>query len=62
MNYESQFGVNQLRTVEIFDVMGRRQRVESAEVENSLIIDISYLPTGVYYLRVGMETVKVVKQ
>jgi hypothetical protein len=47
--------------VQIFDVMGRMQRVESKTAENVITLDISHLPAGVYMLKAAGQTVKVVK-
>ena len=50
--------------VEIFDIFGRKQKAESRKQngEKEMGMDISHLPAGVYFLRIGGETVKVVKQ
>jgi len=49
--------------VEIFDIMGRKQKAEGRRQngEKEMVMDISHLPVGVYFLRVGGETVKVIK-
>ena len=46
---------------EIYDVLGRRQKAESRKGENTVIIDISHLASGVYYLKIDNKTVKVIK-
>jgi fibronectin type 3 domain-containing protein len=60
---------NQRAESGIYDIAGRKQKAESAKAEGrkqqadgEIVIDISHLPAGVYFMRVGMETVKVVKQ
>jgi len=49
--------------VEIFDVYGRKQKAEGRKqkAEMNMEIDISLLPAGVYFLRIGEQMVKVVK-
>ena len=55
--------------VEIYDITGRKvqsfgiSNSESKNVENTheTFIDISHFPKGVYFLRIGNQTVKVVK-
>ena len=50
--------------MEIYDVMERKQchahvmRHETGEI----VINIFHLPAGIYFLRIGNETAKVVKQ
>ena len=59
-NYE--LGINNeqltINNVEIFDVYGRKQKVESRKQN---VIDISNLPAGIYFLRVNEQTVKIIK-
>ena len=53
---------NENEICELFDVMGRNVRFFSLCVSSSeMTIDISRLPTGVYFLRIGNETVKIIK-
>ena len=47
--------------IEIYDMLGRIQKVGKSEIGKSEI-DISHLPTGIYFLRVAGGTVKVVKE
>lgn len=55
MNYELREG----SMVEIYDAYGKKQ----AQIKNPRAeIDISHLPTGIYFLNVDGKTVKVVKQ
>ena len=57
-SYELQMG-----DIVIFDVMGRNVGAGFARpATGEAIIDISHLPAGVYYLRIGGETAKVMKQ
>ena len=53
----------QVKNIEVFDVMGKKQRVESGKQN---VMDISDLPAGVYFLQIqtenGMVTRKVIKR
>ena len=63
-NYE--LGINNeqltINNVEIYDIYGRRQMAESRKQNGEMVINISNLAVGIYFLKVGNETVKVVKQ
>ena len=50
--------------IEIFDIYGRNiySFTRSLAHSSTTNIDISHLPAGIYFLRMGGETVKVVKQ
>ena len=54
-------------TIEIYDIFGRKQYFGYAQKSSHVSrvtrneIDISHLPAGIYFLRVGEETVKVIK-
>ena len=65
-NYESCPELNSGTNVEVFDIYGRKQQVESkrqnGEAAEEIVMDISNLAAGIYFLKVGNETVKVVKQ
>ena len=58
-----------INNVEIFDISGRfltpnpspKWRGESDGL-GEVVIDISHLPDGVYFLKIGNEMVRVVKQ
>jgi len=65
----------QVDEIEVYDILGRKQKVESRKGKfpsNSLegwqpqadgvVMDISHLPSGIYFVRVNNEVVKVVKQ
>ena len=56
-NYELRMG-----NVEIYDVTGRKQRAESRKGENEMVIDISNLPAGIYFVQIGKQTTKIVKE
>jgi hypothetical protein len=53
----------QISDIEIFDVFGRmlnaKYRMQNAKDE--VVMDISHLPNGIYFLRVEGKTVKIVK-
>jgi hypothetical protein len=52
-----------IENVEIFDVYGRTIRNFQLSIINSqLKIDVSHLPTGIYFLKAAGQTVKFVKQ
>jgi hypothetical protein len=60
-NYESAMG-----NIQIFDLMGRVQKVESKKTATEITLDISHLSSGVYFLKVetasGAITQKVIKE
>ena len=56
-NYELRDG-----GVELFDVMGKRQKVESNIQTEEATLNISHLPAGIYLLRIADKMVKVVKE
>ena len=51
--------------VEIFDIMGRKQKTESRKGEKEIVVNISELPAGVYFVKISTEsgilTKKVIK-
>jgi len=54
-----EIGIN---SIEIFDMMGKMQKVKSRkQEEGEIVIDISYLPAGVYFLQIGSRRAKIVK-
>jgi len=52
----------------VFDVFGRNvfstkaRKHEGTNLNDEIVLDISVLPAGIYFLRVGNEMVKVVKK
>jgi hypothetical protein len=56
-----------ITSVEVFDIYGRTQNAErrTQNAEGKIVLDISYLPTGNYFLRISTEktteTIKIVK-
>ena len=71
-NYELGIGTLSAVEVEIFDIYGRKLisdirlsdiRYPTSDIGKSEIeINIAHLPAGIYFLKVGNETVKIVKQ
>jgi len=53
-------GKFEIRDVEIFDVFGKIQRVESWKTEKA--IDISHLSTGLYFVKISTEAGEVVRK
>ena len=54
----------QVASVEVFDIYGRKQKIEyqiSDIGQSDIQINISHLLSGIYFLKVGNETVRVVK-
>jgi hypothetical protein len=52
-----------LSDITIYDMMGRMQKIGQSEIgQSEIVLDVSHLPTGIYFLRVGEKTVKFVKQ
>ncbi|MCL2311688.1 MAG: T9SS type A sorting domain-containing protein [Firmicutes bacterium] len=62
-NYELRMGDNWISDVEILDITGRRQKAESRmqNAEGELVIDISHLKSGIYFLVINNQTFKVIK-
>ena len=57
----------QVISVEVFDMMGKKQKSRKAEEQNGeMVLDVSDFPAGVYFLRIstekGVVTKKVIKQ
>jgi hypothetical protein len=48
--------------VEVFDVYGRKLVSQKSPISPETVINISHLAAGIYFLKIGGETVKVVKQ
>ena len=58
-NYE----LREIGVIEIFDISGRVVFTSSLSLLSpETALDISHLPAGVYFLKVGKEKVKVVKK
>jgi hypothetical protein len=57
-NYELRMG-----EPEIFDVMGRKQKVESGKqkTDDEIVIDISHLHSGIYFLKLNNQTFKIIR-
>ena len=54
-------GELRVESVEVFDMMGRKQHVEMRESDGGVLLNISHLPAGMYLVKVGQMTEKVVK-
>ena len=52
----------EMSEIQILDVFGRNISNLKPHVSNPITIDISHLPAGMYFLRIGSEIVKVIKQ
>lgn len=48
--------------VEIFDIYGRKQKAESKKIGSEILIDISHLSAGIYFLRIRTEQGDVVRK
>ena len=56
-----------LQDIAIFDVMGRmvytvKTRFIASPHDDTATLDISHLPTGIYFLKIDNQTVKIIKQ
>ena len=51
-----------IKNVEIFDVVGKKQQAESRKQNGEIIVDISHLSAGLYFLKVNNKTYKIIKQ
>ena len=58
---------NRISHIEIYDITGRNvfstkaRKRESTNENGEVVLDISVLPAGIYFLRVGSEMIKIVK-
>jgi len=50
-----------IKNVEIYDVVGKLQKFEIKKLDNTIIINISRLANGMYFLKIDRKTFKVVK-
>jgi hypothetical protein len=55
-NYELRMG-----NIEIYDVVGRLQQSKIVNLQSEIIIDISHLPAGMYFLYIDRKTIKIIK-
>jgi len=55
-------GALRVESVEIFDVMGKNVSRLTSHISHPISIDISYLPSGVYFLRIVTENEVVTKK
>ena len=49
-------GELRMKSIEVFDMMGRKQKAEGRKQNTEMLIDISHLPSGVYLLKIQTET------
>ena len=55
-------GELRITNVEIFDVYGKRHEgAKARKGEGEIVLNISHLPAGIYFLRIDGQTVKVIK-
>ncbi|MCL2246429.1 MAG: M20/M25/M40 family metallo-hydrolase [Lentimicrobiaceae bacterium] len=43
--------------VEVFDMMGKRQKAEGKRLDGEFVMDVAHLPEGVYFIRIKGEVV-----
>jgi hypothetical protein len=55
-------GELRIEAIEIFDISGRTQKAECKNQKGKILMDISELPAGVYFLRIKTEQGEVVKK
>ena len=60
-----EFKSSRVQNIEIFDVYGRKQKIKDSKqnenAEGEIIIDISHLTAGVYFLRINANIMKIIK-
>jgi len=49
-------GELRIDNVEFFDVFGRKQKSTIVNLQSEILIDISYLPAGVYFIKLSSQT------
>ena len=52
----------EMENIQIFDLMGRMQKVEIKKTATEIMLDISHLPSGVYFLRIGTKSGKITQK
>ena len=50
-----------IKNIEIYDIIGKLLQSKIVNLKSSIEIDISHLQSGMYYLKIGNETVKIIK-
>jgi len=59
-------GELKIENVEVFDVFGRKLKSKTVNLKSKIVIDISHLHSGIYFVKIsteaGMVVKKVVKQ
>ena len=55
-------GELRMETVEVFDMLGRKQHAEIRESDGGVLLNITHLPSGIYLVKAAGRVWKVVKQ
>jgi UDP-3-O-acyl-N-acetylglucosamine deacetylase len=58
----SEGGANTAEDIQVFDVVGRLLQSKIVNLQSEIILDISHLASGLYYLKIDNKTVKVIKE
>jgi hypothetical protein len=58
----SQGGANTAEDIQIFDVVGRLLQSKIVNLQSEIVLDISHLANGLYFLKTGNRVVKFVKE
>ena len=48
--------------IEIYDAAGKLQKSKIVNLQSAIVIDVSHLSSGIYFLKAGDNTVKFVKE
>jgi len=51
-----------LSDIKIYDIVGKLQQAESSKQNEEIVLDISHLSAGIYFLKVDGKMVKIVKE
>jgi len=63
LNNPDNSGQELIKDIDVFDIIGQKQKAKCRKNEEcEIIIDISHLSAGIYFLRIDNEAVKVVKE
>jgi len=60
--YVTNYNLHEDTVIEIYDIVGKKMRAEIRKAVEEITLDISYLPSGIYFLRINDDIVKVVKK
>ena len=54
-----------IKSVDVFDVYGKKLQSKIVNLKSEIVIDISHLPAGIYFVKIsteaGIQTQKVIK-